>query len=159
MFFYTRYRRELGAACRRVQSSGSSITETRLGAIEQVTFGEGPPVLLVHGVVGGADQGRGLAGAYFGDGFKVVAAIRRPDVLLHGFLGLSLVEGEIAKGFDVGLVLVRAGHGSLLKLLKWSTTEEELQKSIRTASERRTQKLDEIPVALLESEARRSSEI
>jgi hypothetical protein len=29
-----------------------------------------------------------------------------------------LVEGEIVKGFDVGLVLVRAGHGSLLKLLK-----------------------------------------
>src|SRR6188474_1128755 len=48
----------------------------------------------------------------------------RPDVLLHGFLGLSLVEGEIVKGFDVGLVLVRAGHGSLLQLLKWSTTEE-----------------------------------
>src|SRR6185312_1698168 len=54
----------------------------------------------------------------------VVLAIRRPDVLLHGFLGLSLVEGEVVKGFDVGLVLVRAGHGSLLKLLKWSTTEE-----------------------------------
>jgi pimeloyl-ACP methyl ester carboxylesterase len=76
MLFYTRYRRELGAARRRVQSSGSSITETRLGAIEQVTFGEGPPVLLVHGVVGGADQGRGLVGAYFGDGFKVVAVSR-----------------------------------------------------------------------------------
>src|SRR4029078_8415983 len=57
-------------------------------------------------------------------GHGVVLAIRRPDVLLHGFLGLSLVEGEIVKGFDVGLVLVRAGHGSLLKLLKWSTTEE-----------------------------------
>jgi hypothetical protein len=44
MFFYTRYRRELGAARRRVQLSGSSITETTLGAIEQVSFGEGPPV-------------------------------------------------------------------------------------------------------------------
>ena len=76
MFFSTRYRRELSAARRRVQSSGSSITETTLGAIEQLTFGEGPPVLLVHGVVGGADQGRALAGAYFGDGFKVVAVSR-----------------------------------------------------------------------------------
>jgi pimeloyl-ACP methyl ester carboxylesterase len=76
MFFYTRYRRELRAARRRVQLSGSSITETTLGAIEQVTFGEGPPVLLVHGVVGGADHGRGLAGAYFGAGFKVVAVSR-----------------------------------------------------------------------------------
>ena len=43
MFFYTRYRRELGAARRRVQSSGSSITLTRLGAIEQVTYGDGQP--------------------------------------------------------------------------------------------------------------------
>jgi pimeloyl-ACP methyl ester carboxylesterase len=76
MIFYTRYRRELGAFRRRVPSSRSSITETRLGAIEQVTFGEGPPVLLVHGVVGGADQGRGLVGAHFGDGFKVVAVSR-----------------------------------------------------------------------------------
>ena len=47
MYFYTRYRRELGAARRRVQSSGSSITETALGAIEQLTFGGRPPVLLV----------------------------------------------------------------------------------------------------------------
>src|SRR5689334_55084 len=51
-------------------------------------------------------------------GHGVVLAIRRPDVLLHGFLGLSLVEGEIVKGFDVGLVLVRAGHGSLLNVFK-----------------------------------------
>jgi hypothetical protein len=40
MLFYTRYRRELGAARRRVQSSGPSITETRLGAIEQVSYRE-----------------------------------------------------------------------------------------------------------------------
>src|SRR5437762_5189622 len=58
-------------------------------------------------------------------GHGVVLAIRRPDVLLHGFLGLSLVEGEIVKGFDV-------------------------QENIRTASEGCTQELDEIPTALLE---------
>ena len=76
MFFSTRYRRELERRPSARQSSGSWITQTTLGAIEQLTFGEGPPVLLVHGVVGGADQGRALAGAYFGDGFKVVAVSR-----------------------------------------------------------------------------------
>jgi hypothetical protein len=92
-------------------------------------------------------------------GHGVVLAIRRPDILLHGFLGLSLVDGEIVKGFDVGRVLVRAGHGSLLERLKWSTTEERTFRRVSAASEQRTQELDEIPVALLESEARRSSEI
>jgi len=76
MFFYPRYRRELAAARRRIELSGTSITETKTGRIEHVTFGQGPPVLLVHGVVGGADQGRALADAYFGDGFKVVAVSR-----------------------------------------------------------------------------------
>ena len=41
-------------------------------------------------------------------------AIRRPDVLLHGFLGLSLVEGEIVKGFDLALFWsgLDMGHSS-----------------------------------------------
>jgi hypothetical protein len=46
--------------------------------------------------------------------------------LLHGFLGLSLVEGEIVKGFDVGL-----GWTSVTSPLP----KKELQESIRTASE------------------------
>src|SRR6478672_5100223 len=53
-------------------------------------------------------------------GHGVVLAIRPPDVPLHSFLGLSLIEGEIVKGFDVGLVLVRAGHGSLLQAIQSS---------------------------------------
>ena len=83
---------------------------------------------------------------------------RRSFEEVGGRFGLSLVEGEIVKGFDVGLVLVRAGHGSLLKLLKWSYRRKNFRR-VSAASEQRTQELDEIPVALLESEARRASEI
>src|SRR6185312_6055390 len=68
-------------------------------------------------------------------GHGVVLAIRRPDVLLHGFLGLSLVEGEVVKGFDVGLVQVTAGHGSLLQSYTSSLLpKKEFQESIRTAA-------------------------
>ncbi len=73
---FSRYRRDLAAARDRVEASGSSVVETRLGAIEASIFGEGPPVLLVHGVVGGCDQGRAMARAYVGDGFQIIAVSR-----------------------------------------------------------------------------------
>lgn len=78
---------------------------------------------------------------------------RRSFEEVGGRFGLSLVEGEIVKGFDVGLVLVRAGHGQVVHYRRKNF------RRVSAASEQRTQELDEIPVALLESEARRSSEI
>jgi pimeloyl-ACP methyl ester carboxylesterase len=55
---------------------GSRVSETAQGLVEYVIFGDGPPVLLAHGVIGGCDHGPGLAENYVGGGFRVIAPSR-----------------------------------------------------------------------------------
>jgi pimeloyl-ACP methyl ester carboxylesterase len=61
-----------------------SIVESRYGRIEYVSWGEGPPVLVIHGAGGGFDQGRLLAKAVGGDGNRWIAVSR------FGYLGSDL---------------------------------------------------------------------
>lgn len=63
-----------------------SLIETRHGTLEYSKWGEGPPVLVVHGAGGGFDQGRLLADAVGGDGFTFVAVSR------FGYLGSELPD-------------------------------------------------------------------
>lgn len=63
-----------------------SLAETRHGQIEYTSWGEGPPVLVVHGAGGGFDQGRLLARAIGGDGFRWIAVSR------FGYLGSAMPE-------------------------------------------------------------------
>jgi 2-hydroxy-6-oxonona-2,4-dienedioate hydrolase len=63
-----------------------SLAETRHGQIEYMSWGEGPPVLVVHGAGGGFDQGRLLAQAIGGDGFRWIAVSR------FGYLGSAMPE-------------------------------------------------------------------
>ena len=56
-----RYRRDIRAARKRIQSLGSQVVETNLGPVEFVQVGEGYPILVVHGAMGGFDQGLFLA--------------------------------------------------------------------------------------------------
>lgn len=48
--FLKSYTNDLEAARTRVRLSGSRTVDTSLGPIETVTFGDGLPVLCVHGV-------------------------------------------------------------------------------------------------------------
>ena len=50
-----RYRREMRVARERVRS-GSQVIDTAHGPIEYTTWGNGPPVLVIHGAGGGYDQ-------------------------------------------------------------------------------------------------------
>jgi len=52
-----RYHREISAARERIKSLGSQVMETDCGTIEYARVGEGYPVLVVHGLMGGFDQG------------------------------------------------------------------------------------------------------
>jgi 2-hydroxy-6-oxonona-2,4-dienedioate hydrolase len=72
---YPMYRRDINRAYERI-STGSRIAETRCGAIEYATAGEGPPVLSVHGAGGGFDQGLEVAEQLTRAGFRVVAMSR-----------------------------------------------------------------------------------
>jgi pimeloyl-ACP methyl ester carboxylesterase len=65
-----------------------AIVETPAGKVECAWWGEGPAVLLLHGAMGGFDQGMTLGRAAVGpDGYKFVA-VSRP-----GYLGTPLALG------------------------------------------------------------------
>lgn len=55
------YSREIRAAHKRLDSLGSQVIETACGPMECAIVGQGSPVLLVHGAIGGFDQGLFLA--------------------------------------------------------------------------------------------------
>lgn len=56
-----RYLRDIRAAHLRLDSLGSRVIETACGPIECAITGKGSPVLVVHGALGGFDQGLFLA--------------------------------------------------------------------------------------------------
>jgi len=60
------------------------IAPGRQGPIEYAVWGEGPPVLVVHGAGGGFDQGRLIADALGPEGFRWIAPSR------FGYLGSPL---------------------------------------------------------------------
>lgn len=72
---YLAYARDLQAARDRI-IAGSQVIQTHLGPIEYAAFGEGPPVLVLHGAGGGYDQGVLLASAFGGDGFRWIIPSR-----------------------------------------------------------------------------------
>ena len=82
---YRRYRRDMSLAYRRISNGGKTI-ETACGPIQYAEFGEGAPLLIVHGAGGGYDQGAYLARLIGGD-FHWVAPSR------FGFLGSPVPEG------------------------------------------------------------------
>ena len=57
-------------------ASTHSLANTRHGVIEYVTWGTGPPVLVLHGAGGGFDQGRLLAEALGPEGAHFIAVSR-----------------------------------------------------------------------------------
>jgi pimeloyl-ACP methyl ester carboxylesterase len=72
---YMIYSRDL-RAMRDHLIAGSQIVETRHGPIEYATWGEGPPVLVVHGAGGGYDQGISIARAFGGEDFRWISPSR-----------------------------------------------------------------------------------
>lgn len=76
---YQQYQQEMTLAYQRIASGGQTI-ETACGPIQYTEFGEGPPLLMVHGAGGGYDQGAYFAKVIGGD-YRWIAPSR------FGFLG------------------------------------------------------------------------
>lgn len=72
---YRQYQRDMALAYGRI-SSGGKMIETACGPIQYTEFGEGPPMLIVHGAGGGYDQG-----AYFAKGSVGIITGLHPLVL------------------------------------------------------------------------------
>jgi pimeloyl-ACP methyl ester carboxylesterase len=73
---YARFRRDIHVARGRLQSGGSQVIATDCGPIEYATLGEGYPVLVVHGIFGGFDQGLVIARGNVGEGFRSIVPSR-----------------------------------------------------------------------------------
>ncbi len=82
----TRYIREIRAAYNVLEISEHEVIETQCGLIEYAIRGEGKPVLVIHGIFGGFDQGIFTAGDKFGEGYMAIAPSR------FGYLGTPLPD-------------------------------------------------------------------
>ena len=82
---YRQYRRNMTLAYRRISSKGKMI-DTSCGLIQYTEFGEGAPMLLVHGAGGGYDQGEYFA-KLIGGNYRWIAPSR------FGFLGTPVPDG------------------------------------------------------------------
>jgi len=87
VLIYARFRRDIRAARERVQNLGSQVVETDCGPIEYASFGEGYPVLVIHGIFGGFDQGLVTARGQLGEGFRAIVPSR------FGYLRTPLPDG------------------------------------------------------------------
>lgn len=72
---YLAYRRDMDLIESRL-SQGSQLRKTGDHVVEFSTWGQGSPVLVVHGAAGGYDQGRLIAEAFGGEGFQWIAPSR-----------------------------------------------------------------------------------
>ena len=73
---HLRFRRDIRAAYEQLERGGSLIAETACGPIEYATLGEGAPVLVVHGIFGGFDQGIMMAQGNLAEGLRSIVPSR-----------------------------------------------------------------------------------
>jgi len=83
---YHRYRRDRRRALARLRF-GSRVAATARGPVEYDVAGDGPAVLIAHGLAGGYDQGLYLARPFTGSGFRFIAPSR------PGYLQTPLASG------------------------------------------------------------------
>ena len=85
-FTWINYRSEIGKAYGRVDSFQSKVVDTKCGQMEYIDKGEGYPVLVIHGIFGGFDQGLMVGKGQVGEGFRLIAPSR------FGYLGTSMPD-------------------------------------------------------------------
>ena len=98
---YARYLRDVQAARDVQRADGGRVVQTKVGPIEYATYGEGPPVLLSHELLGGFNHGLLIARTQFGEGFHTIAVSR------FGYLGTPLpADGSPAAQADAYAALL-----------------------------------------------------
>jgi pimeloyl-ACP methyl ester carboxylesterase len=82
---HRRFQQDLQHSSERIRSLKSQIRETSAGPVEYLTLGQGYPIILAHGIMGGFDQGLVEAG-HNCRGFQSILVSR------FGYLGSPLPE-------------------------------------------------------------------
>jgi pimeloyl-ACP methyl ester carboxylesterase len=86
VIFVSKHRQGISNAYDRLERRESMTIETSCGQVEYSTHGEGYPVIIVHGIFGGFDQGMVMARGQIGEKFKSIVPSR------FGYLGSSMPE-------------------------------------------------------------------
>lgn len=76
MIVLARFKKDLAAGNEKIAGLHSQVFKSIIGDIEYVVAGEGPILLISHGVTGGIDQAMGLAEMYLGDGYRLLFVSR-----------------------------------------------------------------------------------
>lgn len=84
IFLFVRFRQGIQAARARLGKIKSQVVKTDCGEIEYTTHGEGLPILALHGIFGGHDQGLVQAQGQIGEDFLAIIPSR------FGYLGSSI---------------------------------------------------------------------
>lgn len=87
IFLYLPYRKDVRAAYHKLNQKETRTAKTRYGMIEYATYGRGHPVLVVHGIFGGYDQGFVLAKGQIGETHLSIIPSR------FGYLGTPFPGG------------------------------------------------------------------
>jgi pimeloyl-ACP methyl ester carboxylesterase len=72
---FAAYRYDMGRIAA-YQTASSTVVQTRHGLIEYTIWGDGPPILVVHGAGGGYDQGRLIPEFFAADGYRWISVSR-----------------------------------------------------------------------------------
>jgi pimeloyl-ACP methyl ester carboxylesterase len=83
-FLIARYRRDLRRDRERMAKFEPSVIDTPFGRVEYAQAGDGPPVMVVHGVLGGFDFGVGAGRVNVPAGHRIISPSR------FGFFGSPL---------------------------------------------------------------------
>jgi pimeloyl-ACP methyl ester carboxylesterase len=84
VFGIARYRRDLRRDRERLAKFEPSVIDTPFGRVEYAQAGDGPPVMVVHGVLGGFDFGVGVGRVNVPAGHRIISPSR------FGFFGSPL---------------------------------------------------------------------
>ena len=72
----SRYRRDLRRDYERLHAVELSVLETPFACVEHAAAGDGPPALVVHGVLGGYDFGVGIGRSNVPPGYRIISPSR-----------------------------------------------------------------------------------
>jgi len=86
VLIYVKFRKVLTQRYRDVDGISSEVYDSKYGNIEYYMEGDGPTILISHGITGGIDQGIGLTESYLGSGYRCLYISR------FGYLKSSMPE-------------------------------------------------------------------
>lgn len=131
MNLFERYRRDIEAARQRIAALDWRSVETSSGTIEYLDRGEGPVVLVVHGITQAADGGlRDLAEDLVPDGYRLLVPSR------FGYLGSEMPEhaipemqadafAELMRALGIDDAIILAGSAGSTSALHFSARHPE----------------------------------